>query len=886
MKELLESVRKKHFTNLGNHKFSPIMEASSGIIMDYCNLIKKYKKPFFLCFPEKREASLWASISILTNFFYEDYIFNEVDGIKFKKGDIVTLHGCTAEIERSTEDCIYLKFKDQGGIPIKKALQSQISLARTKKALSLWKTCKKNRTESKIKRNSISKILFPEESVLINQNNLDSQVLLITGRGSVNVFTDFVNKIKIYDEPLSKIFSPKKNLLICPDLKTYKDIFSTDKENDLNEFKESLDNALQIIEIEEAKIKIDSLIRLLDEEQKISSEFDDKFEDFISEFKNEIPKLKFLKSKYPGIQDTLPQKLRAVVINDIHQINEYENTIHGFLERSIPVIFISNRIVDNINEIDFYKKLFNYNPDYFRINWNRKKIEALTACDQNDNYLDAALWKQCKRHSKQQIQINVSHQNELDGLLPPLLKHIKELDNFEILQKAFYQNFYPALFALKNSLKSNEEVQELILEFKAIFDTIKNNGISMEIRQEIEKVIQIAADFNFNTKFYNHTANVFSNQTTISSKLKMHIPLEKTKVNIPTSAYENIIFTGYPYNEYSGKYLLNSICLAFVPDIKIICWPDEASLTHGYIKRRIKAGYFSDHLTGIAVFQNEYLLRNEIDFDKEIDSFLAVDNPITSDTLQEENLEYLHTFKYKGYGIQSEGEHWYKVKCDIINFDDGSFMFLPKQSSVLTQTDGSEKAIREIKFNSLNIGDHIFKYKKDRGTYREISKNDKNVKNCFERLEIWRTALDNLFNTANKNMEDLEKLLLETKLKHDIADANPVRASIQRWLFDDECICPNISNLKVILLAAGVDNFENKTIELQNAYREVNSYTISLSTSIKRSIIQHLVSSTVIENAFSVILNGNEIKVDTRTIASLIKNEIEIDYRNTRKILC
>lgn len=37
---------------------------------------------------------------------------------------------------------------------------------------------------------------------------------------------------------------------------------------------------------------------------------------------------------------------------------------------------------------------------------------------------------------------------------------------------------------------------------------------------------------------------------------------------------------------------------------------------------------------------------------------------------------------------------------------------------------------------------------------------------------------------------------------------------------------------------------------------------------------------------FFVNINGNQIPVETRTIASLDRNEIEIDYRNTRKILC
>lgn len=117
-------------------------------------------------------------------------------------------------------------------------------------------------------------------------------------------------------------------------------------------------------------------------------------------------------------------------------------------------------------------------------------------------------------------------------------------------------------------------------------------------------------------------------------------------------------------------------------------------------------------------------------------------------------------------------------------------------------------------------------------------------------------------------------------------DGNPIKSSIQRWLYDDEFICPRTQNLKIILLTAKVENFDQKLNELENAFREVNSYTISLSSNIKKNIINQLTSKNLTNDKFSVNIHGNEIKVETRTISSLIKNEIEIDYHNTRKILC
>ena len=890
MKTLLEFVGAKNHLKFGEYCFSPIMEASAGIALEYCKKVEKDKQessPMFFCFPEKKGASLWTSIAILTNFFLEDYIDNVLEGIELKKFDKVKIYNSIAEVERITEDKVYLRFSDQGGIPINKKLKSQLSKVDQKRSLSKKNKFAENYKSAKTKRNAISKILVPNDPETINQSNLDSKVLLIAGRGNSKEIQKLLNKIIIYDESLSKIFPEKKNLIISPDLKIYKDLFNLDKENLLNKFKESLNKLEDIVELD-VKLILKELNLKLQKEVEISLEFDSQFNFFLDEYKNEITQLKFIETIYPGFQDSFPENLRAVVINDISQINDYPDTIKGFLRKHIPVIFISDRYIENNYEIDFYKRLFNLNTEYYRLNWNRQKIIALNECSQDVSYIDSELWGQCIRYSKQQVKINISAINDLDSLAPKLLKQIKDLDSFEILQKAFYNYFYPALYALKNSFKSNNQVHELIKAFITIFNEAKNNGVPQDVIQDFERAINIASHFSVNTKCYNPESNIFSNLLLKSSHNKMYIPVEKTQINIPTSNTNSILFTGYPYNEYSDKYLLNSVCRDFVPDINILCWPNEASLTVNYLKRRIKSGYFSDYLFDAFPIKNEYLLKNENDFDSEIDLFLNFNSNIQLENTQEANLEYLHTFKYKGYDIQNEGEILFTVKCDILNFDDGSFMFLPKRSSVLAQSEDNQGGaiIKETSFNDLNIGNKIFKYKKDRSTYREISKNDNKIKYSFEKLEIWKDALEKIYIALDNNLDSLEKLLNQTKEKYNLIEGNPIRSSIQRWLFDDEIICPRSNNLKIILLAAKVEEYEKKLEELIKAYKEVSSYTIGLSANIKKNIAKQLSSKMSTIDIFFVNINGNQIPVETRTIASLDRNEIEIDYRNTRKILC
>jgi hypothetical protein len=890
MKDFLKYVTVRNYLNFGEYYFSPIMEASNGIALEYCKKVQNdnhSNPPLFFCFPEKKGASLWTSISILTNYFLEDYIDNVVGGINLKRGYKVKIFDSIAEVEKIENGKVYLKFKDQGGIPIKASLKTQISIVNSQRSLSLFKKYKTNLKEFKSSRNAISKILVPNDSDTINQHNLDSKVLLIAGRGNYLKIHNLLKETIIYGEPLSSIFPEKKNLVISPDLKKYKDLFNSDKENELNKFKDALKKFEELVELD-VKSKLIELNMALGNEESISLEFEAQFLSFLEDYKSEIPKLKFLESLYPGYQDSIPENLRAVVINDICQINDYPNTINGFLKKRIPVIFISDRHIDNNYEIDFFKELFTLNPEFYRLNWNRQKIIALNECSQNVRFIDFELWRQSIRYSKQQIKIIVSPKNELDSFIPKLLKQIRNLDSFEILQKAFFNMFYPALFALKNSNASNIKAQELIIEFEKVFNEIKSKGLPKEIIQDFEKAIHFASNFDVNTKNYNSENNIYSNFLNTSIHERFNIPLEKKEVNIPTSNTNNILFTGYPYNEFTGKYLLNSICRDFIPNVTILCWPNESSLTMSYLRRRLKSSYFSDFLFHTIPIKNEVLLKNENDFESEIDLFLNINSPIPVEITQEANLEYLHKFKYSGYKNKKECDTVFNVKCNILNFEDGSFMFLPKRSSLLAEVEDNrgEIIIREVHFNELHIGSKIFKYKKDRRTYREISKNAKKIKDCFEKLEKWKDALELIYNDLDKNLDSLEKLLNQTKTKYNLSEGNPIKSSIQRWLFDDEIICPRASNLKIILLASNLEENEKHLMEMINAYKLVSSYTIGLSAKIKKNIVHQISSKTSKFDTFFVNIDGNNIPIETRTIASLDNNEILIDYHNTRKILC
>lgn len=891
MRELLNTVNKHNFLKMGDYSFSPIMELSAGISLEYCKKMnegKCEKQPLFLCFPEKGSASLWTAISILTNYYFEDYINNEVDGINFRRGEKVKIFNSIAEIDRVSKEKVFLNFKDQGGIPIKR-LRSHLSKVNSKRSLSLAKKFFKNCSENRNRRNPISKILVPNDAKTINQNNLDSRVLLISGRGNGKKLNKLLDEVKIYDTPLSKIFRENKNLIIKPDLKSYTGFFDKEKTDELSNFKTLLYNLFEIIKIKNAKDELKILNEKLDKTSEISVELNELILSFFNDYENELPeKIKFLENKYPGIQEQLPHKIRAVVINDIHQLNDYPDTIKGFLENGVPVIFTSNRNIYNISDLDFYNRLFESGSTYYRVNWNKRKLNDIVALTKETDFIDKGLWSQCKSYAKQTILIDIAEGCELDILLPQIFKDIKELDEFEILQKSFYQNFYPAVFSLKNSNKSNETVKNLIERFHLDFINVKK-VIPSDLVDSFKKVIAIASSFHDNTKDFEINDNTFTQKLISKPSEQFYIPFEADKQNIPTSTTEKIMFTGHPYSEYSDKYLVKACCVDFIKDVKILCWPTEAKQTYSYLKRRILAGYFTDNLEDIVHVQKRYLLKDRSDFEEEINHFFLISKNIEIENENEKDeLEYIHTFKYKGYGIDSINFNTFSVKCDILNFEDGSFLFLPHGSKILAQTEDDFGRLKVSKrtLNELNNGDVIFKYVKDKHAMRDMAKLDQNMLSHFKKLEYWKNILEQIYRKVDCSIDSLKIILEKTKAENKLKEGNPSKISIRNWLFDDEFLKPEDDNLRIILLANNDSDIDNKLEELNESYQYVVSYTIHLSSQIKNQIKENVSSRKNEEEDFKLRINNSEITVQSRRIISIDKNDMEVDYKNTRKILC
>jgi hypothetical protein len=897
MIDFLNITREKYYLSLGEYKFSPIMEASIALAMSYNDLhIKsKQKSPFYFNFPDKNDASIWLSLGLLTNYFLDDYINyqGKDDLLNFRKKDKVEIFGVVAEIEHISSERLLLNFSDQGSIPLNKKLRQQIkktnrNLVNTKKLFfDNYKEAKKNR-------NPISKILEPsDESAIINETNLSSKVLLITGRGNVNNLRTLLKSYKIYGEPLKNVFVENKNLLIKKDLESFKYAFDLKMSDKEMLFKQLLLNFLEKTKEIDGGIR-DQLKEYLDTNAFLTNTFKDKLDDLIDFYGDDFPDIIKIYDKYPGINDSVPENIKAVIINDIEQIDLYKEAVNGFLKKGVSVFVVSDRHIQSTTDINIFDNYFSRNPDALRINWNRKKINAFnTFSVESDGYLDSILWQNCLRYSRQNITITVSESCPMDKLLYESQKFIKTLDGFELVQESYYKHLFPAAYLFKNSSNKTKIVVELVDCFDLVLQENK-----MYLEKPIQCILQETVDFlknsTNNSKYIGESGNVFSNAMSLSLDQNVFIPTNTNRENIPDGESESIIFTGYPYNEFFGRYLIDSVCYYYVPEIEVICWPIEADLTYNYLKRRIFAGYFADNLRSDWNFSSELLLNNSETFLNEIDTFLTCSKPnapelIETSPEQENDLQAVFKLKYREFEkICVDENNSYRVKCNILNFSDGSFLFLPKNGRILAQTetdDGSIK-LRNSSFAELEIGLSVFKYKKDRKNLRWLAKNNEVIKKAFTELELWKNLLQKLYLDNYSSIDIVEAVLLSAKSKYNFIGGNPVKNNIQRWLYDEELIAPEIENIRIILAASECIDIDKTIGIIGSSKSKVEGYTISLSASIKKrlaKIIEKKFSNG--DKEFKLDVDGVQIEVESRIITSLEKNEMEIEYYNTHKIL-
>jgi hypothetical protein len=895
MEEFVDKIRSKYCLDLGDGSFSPLTESSLGLALLYIDDFdrKVNQSPLCLCFPKKDYAAIWISVGLLRNLFLRDYIYqtnNRIDELGIKKGDYIEIFGCCIQYLGFNER-IELKFRD-GNMNASKNVLPYINttLRNRLNKIDLFKSKRRSLLSN---RNAVSKILDQTSDLVVNPKNLTAQVLLITGRGNVKHFRDELRNVEVYGESLSSIFLENVNLIIKTDLEEYVNILSESKTKDSETFVLFFNDAYKRISESNPDFEEDfnELKKLVDKGEVLTNEFYNLFDEIIGNFSiDEYPYLENLKELYPGVLEQLPQNLRAVVINDISLVDSYQKTINGFLKSKIPVIIISDRQVQEKEDIRFYDTFFNLHPEYNRINFNKSKINAIKVLSDRDDFLDNNLWDTALKYSTQEVSIKIFKSTCLDNFLPKVQKAIKELEGFELLKKAYYCFFQPAAYVVKNSHNGYNTIEALVKEFEQEFANVKDN-IYTDYKNLIEEGIKLLKGGDVNTKYYDCNNNLHVTQLSVPNGDKICIPADVIKGVNNNMNCSSITFTGFPLNEFLGKSLINAVNSIFVPKVNVLCWPNEGKLTYQYLRNRVLSGYFNDKLSEGWSFPKELLLSNAQDFQLEVEKCLKLEQSIEhiseGPEHQENDLFEISTFRYNGFQKEVNRGASYKVSCKIVDFEDNSFMFLPKNSKVLSQLESENGQIRfrNSSFNELKKGLRIYKYGKDRTDQRVLARSVPALESSFDDLEEWRNCLTKLYNECSRDLNFLEEYLQEIKIDKKLT-GNPTKQNVQRWLFDDEIHSPEKDNLILIYNAAGMSSIDENVTKILDAKRNITNFNRTIDSHIKRELTNRLsISVNTEESVFNLNIYGISVQVESKVISGLQNLTFEADYYNTRKFL-
>jgi hypothetical protein len=916
MIELLNKINRKYDLNIGNHCFSPIMQASVALSMEYIASIENVhsQEPFHICFPVKEYSSLWLSIALLRNFFLNDYVCHNPDRIEdlgLKVNDKIEIFGCVVMYNGINNDNkVQIKFKDDHMIfTLKNSCIPYINKT-NRKALNTHSTFIKKRKEQILQRNAISKIIEPEDDVVINQQLLISKVLVVAGRGNTNKFLDKMKSTEVHNESLSSIFQVNNDLIIKPDLDDYKSCFDSEYSGNILLFKKfflaSFEKAKNLLN----EPFVENYVRLkqyVDNDQFDDEHFLRRYDEFLENLERSDHQILFnVRARYPGISMSLPKRLKAIIVNDIELLENYTETIKGFISKRIPVIVVSDRHIGSKALIDLYSNYFSKHLEALRINWNKKKISAIQSKNTSEEYLDQHLWDSCKRYAGQQIEIEIFEEYPLDTIMPEIQRLIFRLEGFEELKKAYWKFFQPAAYGVKNGFSNNIPIQLWAKKFEVEFVKVRNL-LDKEVSDIIYEGLRLIKKYYENTKKINRTIPVFRQNYGELDGNEVFVPRcnDLPTINSPSVQTNSIQFVGFPLNEPLCKVLLNSVCEYFIPEIKILSWPNEGDLAYQYLFRRLHGAYFTDYLKKDWGIPEELLLKDDQDFENEIISFLKKTGKVQErggSTIEDEDIVFtINAYKYNQYQEKNSSTDKYLVKCNTVDFDDNQFMFLPHTSKILAQIETADGSIKfkRASFNELKTGYKIYEYKFDRTQRMALLKKKLGSHEAFKTLYLWRDRLEYLYRKFNIRLENE----LSAVMNYYGLSGNPSSANIQRWLHDEEMLSPEDDNLRTIFTAYapyGVDGSEGefsveevelKEVELfvtkvRKAYKIINSFNIGLSFKIKKLIMDRLnMNDATDEKRFQINIQGFDLSVAAATVIGLQKNDKLVDYHCTRRIL-
>ena len=395
---------------------------------------------------------------------------------------------------------------------------------------------------------------------------------------------------------------------------------------------------------------------------------------------------------------------------------------------------------------------------------------------------------------------------------------------------------------------------------------------------------------------------LYSFSTTFQNQV-YYTPNFSTRSKILNNESQDLIFPGFPQNEFRESPILKSIFEYNYTNINIICWPLEGKQTYDYLFARISNGLMHEKLPGKVHINDKYFLANPSQITSEINGKLEIKNSSIQENIEVNNLEFelnnIELSNFSQYGISQNQIELLPKECNVLHFPDGKYLFHPKDgNALLIGVEGKKGGfeIKRIESKDIVPGYLYFDIDysvglKDLLLLSGQSNDGANL--LIDFLQKWKKSLIELHNYWGNNLDKtIQKL--ET-IKNENIDllrsSNPSRSNLIYWLGNSEKLALSISNLYLISKAVENTNIRftmadaEKTYEVRNKVRgKLNSLNASIKKQLQLKLNQE---KSVIKNYYNYTKDNVEIRVNVYNIVDIMKDEgFFVEYSQTRKILC
>lgn len=924
MKEYLHKAKNRFYLNLGRHEFSPVVLASTAIALDYSVEIQNSGKikPLLITFPNRESSALWMTVQYLVNEFLEDYIYqseNRIKELNLKSGDKIDIFSTIAVLKKidTASNKLVLSFSD--GLEAHTSMQNVqfINLAR-KKMVNKYAQYRKKKKEFLGKSKALTQIL----SLDMNPNfgALKSKVVLISGRGKAGHFRRQLKETLVYDEPLSETILLDRNLLISPDFECFSGSVDSGSEKNTEFFCKAVKQSLASFSAEDfdLQLAVNSCLDLLDTSLK-TKRFVDSYESLYgrlsleSKYHSISNRLQNLYKYHPGIEDDLINNVSAVFVNDLKLFQENPNTVNYLLGHKIPVYVISDRVISEFKDLDIYTKIFENESfkDLYRFNWDKNKITSLELeLDNGVKYIDHLNNNSFCRFVDQRIEIKKLPLNEFDQVFNSIESRsfLSLLGDHELLQKAYYQILRPLLYSIKNSIDRPDSIKLInsLEVFNQCFES-SSSGLNEEVKESISESLNKLKSYILSgdqpKEYFENTDDLLFQDISVGNT-NFLIPIEfedhdSLHHNDVCSESDKIVFIGYPYREYSFKFIDQSVFKKLIPSVEFVLNQCEANVTINFLRRKISSGYFLERFPDCLDELNHYMIGNE----GELNDLLNEAITFTQESIEDEAIEeestvgfeefeqMLNELRYAGYtgssdSSQSAGQ--YLLSSSVLHFENGSYVFFPHGWRILTVKESITGAVesRSCKIDNLAVGDVAIIVNVSRKSITKYLEGSKTMLTHLEKLNLWRKILKD-YGDQYDNVSELVSRLDTINQRMELG-GSAENYNVLRWLHDEMMLAPDYNNLMMVLaLKYPKEELSQRANSILSARKLILKAKNRLDRAIENKVAEMIGDShTSLEDSFTIEVQGIKVRGKKNEIVGIEKrSDLKIEYHSTMKFL-